>query len=88
MRIIRLSPTLSPENVPAFVNADHITRITGTESATFVEMLGAVSRMLVRETPWEIIQQIVGAGLGDDNWPGLSNEAIGAARRLAAGLKP
>ena len=88
MRIIRLSPTLSPENVPAFVNADHITRITGTESATFVEMLGAVSRMLVRETPWAIIQQIVEAGDQDLSWPGVSLDAVIAARTLEDERKP
>ena len=83
MRIIRLSPTLSPNSAPVFVNADHITRITGTESATFVEMLCAVSRMLVRETPWEIISQMVQAGAAG-SWSGVSLDAVVAAQTPAA----
>ena len=86
MRIIRL--TSNYNGVDVFVNADHIVEFSRTDGPTFVEIAFGRATMQVKETPWEIILQMVEAGQQDHTWPGASNDAIGAARRLDAGLKP
>ena len=86
MRIIRL--TNNYNGVDIFVNADYIVEFSTMDGPTFVELASGRATMRVKETPYEIIQQIVEAVDPDSAYPGISDEAIGAARRLAAGPEP
>lgn len=80
MRIIALTTMgqAGDESRTVFMNVDHI--VEYSVAGKFTTVTTVAKNYYVRETPLDIMAQVMSTGMEDVPWPGFSGEAVQAAR--------